>query len=43
MFIPYRCEDCIHGEYISQDDCWKGCGVKTDEECEQRFVEDERM
>lgn len=44
MFEPYRCESCIHGEYLYQDSCW-GCsiGVSSDEECEQNYVDDERI
>lgn len=43
MFIPYRCEDCIHGEYLWRDSCWDcSIGVSDDEECEKNFEEDER-
>ena len=43
MFIPYRCEDCIHGEYLHQDSCWDcSIGVSDDEECEQNYADDER-
>lgn len=42
-FIPYRCEDCIHGIYNAQDSCWDdGCGAETDEECQKLYEDDER-
>ena len=43
MFEPYRCEDCIYGEYFPQDGCWKsGCNTEDEQECEDLFEEDER-
>ena len=29
MFIPYRCEYCIYGEYNHSDSCWEnGCSAQ---------------
>lgn len=44
MFIPYRCESCIHGEWLQQDstwDCMLDCS--DDEECERNYEDDERV
>ena len=42
-FEPFRCEDCIYGEYLSQNDCWdSGCNARNEQECAQLFEEDER-
>lgn len=43
MFVPYRCEDCVHGEYLSND-CYWDCsiGVSDDEECEKNYEDDDR-
>ena len=44
MFEPYRCESCVHGEYLSQNDCWDcSIDVSDDKEYEQKYVDDERM
>ena len=43
-FIPYKCEECIHGEYLSQDstwDCMLDCS--DDKECEENYDDDSRM
>ena len=43
MFEPFRCEECIYGEYLPQDDCWdSGCNAGDEQECEKLFEEDER-
>ena len=44
MFEPFRCEDCIYGEYLSQDcewDCSLGCW--SSKECEDNYEDDERI
>lgn len=43
MFIPYRCEDCIHGVYLCEDCCWD-CfiGVSDDEECEENYQDNKQ-
>lgn len=43
MFEPFRCEDCIHGEYNEQEGEW-GCniGCWSGKECEDNYVDDER-
>lgn len=44
MFIPFRCEDCVHGDYLPQDSCWEaGCGATDEVECEEKYEDDERM
>lgn len=44
MFIPYRCEDCIYGEYLTHDDTWDcSIGCVDDAECEKNYKDDERM
>lgn len=43
MFIPYRCEQCIHREWLPQDstwDCMLDCS--DDKECEENYEDDER-
>lgn len=43
MFEPFRCEDCIHGEYDEQEgewDCLLGCW--SSKECEDNYKDDER-
>lgn len=44
MFIPYRCEECIHGEYLQQDSTWD-CMIdcSDDKECEENYEDDSRM
>ena len=43
MFEPYRCEDCIYGEYLPEDSCYDcSIGVRNDEECEQNYADDDR-
>ena len=43
-FIPYRCEDCVYGEYLADDSCWDcSIGVSSDKECEQHYSDDVRM
>lgn len=44
MFEPFRCEDCIHGEYDEQErewDCLLGCW--SSKECEDNYEDDEKM
>jgi len=42
IFIPYRCEDCIHGKYNHNDSCWEnGCTAEDDEECRREFRKNE--
>ena len=43
-FEPFRCEDCVLGEYIYQDNCWDcSYGVADEKECEEKYEDDERM
>lgn len=43
-FESFRCEDCIHGEYLYQDSCWDcSIGVFDEEECEKNYEDDEKM
>lgn len=47
MFEPFRCEDCVHGEYYNRDGfyyCSYDFDVNEDkEQCEQNYEDDERV
>lgn len=43
MFDPFRCEDCIHGEYDEQEHGWDcNIGCWSSKECEEHYKDDER-
>lgn len=44
MFEPYRCEDCVYGEFLESDSVWDcSIGITDDEECERNYADDEKM
>lgn len=43
VFVPYRCEDCIYGEYSLEDDNYYCLiGASNYKECEQNYADDDR-
>lgn len=43
VFVPYRCEDCIYGEYSLEDDNYYcSIGASNFKECEQNYTDDDR-
>ena len=44
MFIAYRCEECIHAEYLAQDNAWE-CMLdcSDDKECWENYEDDSSL